>query len=66
MTSESSAEKLLALAGKVYGGVLIRYFEALLEGSGVGGQTSHLSIIAFHRVEPTVPSNSQRTSEQPH
>jgi hypothetical protein len=66
MTSESSVEKLLALAGGGHGGTRIPNFEALLEGSRVGGETSHLSIIAFRRVEPAAPSNSQRTTEQPH
>ena len=66
LTSESSVEKLLALAGRGRGGVRIPHFEALLEGSRVGGQTSHLSIIALRRIEPEAPSNSQRTAEQPH
>ena len=66
MTSESSVEKLLALAGGGTGGTRIPHFEALLEGSRVGGQTSHLSIIAFRRVEPAAPSNSPQAAPKPH
>jgi hypothetical protein len=66
MTSESSVEKLLALANGGHGGDRIPYFEALLEGSRVGGETSHLSIIAFHRIEPAAPSNSQPTTDRSH
>lgn len=66
LTSESSVEKLLALTGDSNGGTHIPYFEALLEGSRVGGETSHLSIIAFRRVEPAGPSNSPRTTVLQH
>ena len=66
ITNESSVEKLLALAGGGHGGARIPYFEALLEGSRVGGQTSHLSIIAFRRVEPAAPSNSPQAAPKPH
>jgi ABC-type cobalt transport system substrate-binding protein len=66
MTDESSVEKLLALVGGGHGGGRIPPFEALLEGSRVGGQTSHLSIIAFRRVEPAAPSNSPQAAPKPH
>ena len=66
MTDESSVEKLLALVGGGHGGERIPPFEALLEGSRVGGQTSHLSIIAFRRVEPAAPSNSPQAAPKPH
>jgi hypothetical protein len=65
LTSESSVEKLLTLAGGGHG-VRIPYFEALLEGSRVGGQTSHLSIIAFRRVEPPALSNSSQAAAKTH
>lgn len=65
LTSETSVEKLLALAGSGHGGARIPYFEALLEGSRVGGQTSHLSIIAFRRVEPASPSNPSQAAPKP-
>jgi hypothetical protein len=66
LADEASVEKLLALAGGGHGGGRIPPFEALLEGSRVGGQTSHLSIIAFRRIEPTAPSNSSQTAPKPH
>lgn len=66
LTNESLVEKLLALAGNGNGGAHVPYFEALLEGSRVGGETSHLSIIAFRRVEPTLPYNSPQTASKTH
>ncbi|MGH9344566.1 MAG: hypothetical protein ACRD19_12510, partial [Terriglobia bacterium] len=58
VTSESSVEELLARAGKGHG-ARMPYFEALLKGSRVDGESSHLSIIAFRLIQRAASSHSQ-------
>jgi len=64
VTSESSMEKLLAVAGKGHGGSM-PYFEALLKGSRVGGEASSFSIVAFRLVQPTA-SGLDQNAAAPH